>query len=251
MKKTKTALPYLLAALGAGAGGFVLRLLERGGASALPLIGFSAAACLSFLIAALREKQETAFARVFRPVPADAVLSCLAGALLAAGSLVSLAASDTAASGYLLGALGVLAAVAVCASALNRLKGRPAKPLLYVLPVLFFVVKLLVVFPRKWMVDPTILDYCFCLFALLSFMLSSCGAAALSFDRGNRREVLLFSLTGVLFGLVSLPGASLPDALLYGGGAVWMLAYLFQAAAPTAPDASAAEDSSGSTARPA
>ena len=233
MEKNKTALPYVLAALACGAGGFALRLFERAGGSAIPLIGLSAAAVIVFLLAARRMEKKTAFAEVFRPMPADLPLSALSALLLLAGG-VAAAAEGSGFSSYLLALMAAAAAAAQLSAALGRRRQAKPRPLAYCLPVLFFVVKLLIVFPRKWMVDPAILDYCFALFALLSFMLGSYSAAALSFDKGNRRMLAFFAMTGVYFGCVTLPKMGLSDALVYGGGAVWMLVCLLQAATPPA-----------------
>ena len=106
--------------------------------------------------------------------------------------------------------------------------GRAPQPAAYVLPVLFYVVKLFYDF-RHWMVDPAILDYCFLLFALISFMLASYQAGSFAFDRGRRSALAFFSMTGVYFGCVSLAGASAASALLYGGSTLWMLVCAWQA----------------------
>ena len=94
---------------------------------------------------------------------------------------------------------------------------------IYVFAVLFYVAKLFRDF-RHWEINPAIGDYCFSLFAMISFMLASYYAGAFSFDRGARRRLSFFSLTGVLFGAISLAGAGLSELLIYAGSLFWMLA---------------------------
>ncbi len=231
MKKNKTALPYVLAALALSAGGFALRLFERAGGSAIPLIGLSAAAVVVFLLAAWSLEKKTAFAELFRASVPDAVLSSLGALLLIAGGIATVA--TVASASRLLGLGAVLAGGAVLFCAAGRYKGKAAAPFAYVLPVLFYVVKLFMDF-RRWMVDPAILDYCFLLFALISFMLASFHAAGFTFDKGSRRALALFSLTGVYFGGAAIAGAGLAEALVYGGSMAYLLALVLQAFDPRA-----------------
>ena len=107
MKKNKTALPYVLAALALSAGGFALRLFERAGGSAIPLIGLSAAAVVVFLLAAWSLEKKAAFAELFRASVPDAVLSSLGALLLIAGGIATVA--TVASASRLLGLGAVLA----------------------------------------------------------------------------------------------------------------------------------------------
>ena len=109
------------------------------------------------------------------------------------------------------------------AAAVLRQKGQKPSAAFYVFAVLFYVAKLFRDF-RHWEINPAIGDYCFSLFAMISFMLASYHAGAFSFDRGARRRLAFFSLTGVLFGAISLAGAGLSELLIYAGSLFWMLA---------------------------
>jgi len=229
MKKSKTALPYVLAALGLSAGGFALRLFERAGGSAIPLIGLSASAVIVFLLAALSLEKKAAFSEVFHPGMPDALLCSLAAVLLIAGGAATLATVTTASRYLGFGAIAAGIAVLFCAA--DRHKGRAPRSFAYVLPVLFYVVKLFSDF-RSWMVDPAILDYCFLLFAMISFMLASFHAAGFTFDKGSRRTLAFFSLCGVFFGVMAFAGAGLAQALVYGGSAAYLLALSLQAFSP-------------------
>ena len=68
----------------------------------------------------------------------------------------------------------------------------------YVPAILYYVCKLFYDF-RRWMHDPAILDYCFCLFALICFMIATYHAASFSFDHGGRRRLCFYSLWRVLW----------------------------------------------------
>ena len=77
--------------------------------------------------------------------------------------------------------------------------------------------------------DPAILDYCFCLFALICFMIATYHAASFSFDHGGRRRLCFYSLCGVFFGATAMAGQELPGLLIYGASACVCLAYAMQA----------------------
>ena len=104
-----------------------------------------------------------------------------------------------------------------------RWMGKKPSAAFSVFVVLFYVAKLFRDF-RHWEINPAIGDYCFSLFVMISFMLASYHAGAFSFDRGARRRLAFFSLTGVLFGAISLAGAGLSELLIYAGSLFWMLA---------------------------
>ena len=75
----------------------------------------------------------------------------------------------------------------------------------YVPAILYYVCKLFYDF-RRWMHDPAILDYCFCLFALICFMIATYHAASFSFDHGGRRRLCFYSLCGMFFGATAMAG---------------------------------------------
>ena len=112
------------------------------------------------------------------------------------------------------------------APASRRRKNPPAR--CFVPVVLFYALRLFRDF-RQWMVDPAILDYCFLLFALISFMLAAYHMGAFSFDRGDSRALTFFALSGVYFCAASTGFISLKaDGFVFGGSALWLLACLLQ-----------------------
>ena len=100
--------------------------------------------------------------------------------------------------------------------------------MLYVPAILYYVCTLFFDF-RRWMHDPAILDYCFCLFALICFMIATYHAASFSFDHGARRRLCFYSLCGVFFGASAMAGQELSSMLIYAGGACFCLTYSMQA----------------------
>lgn len=107
-------------------------------------------------------------------------------------------------------------------------KKRAVRPRATLPAILYYVCKLFYDF-RRWMHDPAILDYCFCLFALICFMIATYHAASFSFDHGGRRRLCFYSLCGMFFGATAMAGQALPELLIYGASACVCLAYAMQA----------------------
>ena len=216
-------MPYL--ALLAGVAGYFFRTAQLGGGSSIPLVAFCALMVALFLLSALSVENQSAYADVFRPRKADLFCALLSAAAFAAYGVLTILRGGT--FFLALGVLAVAGGAGLAAAALKRQKGTSPRPGLYVFAVLLLVVQLFYDF-RHWMIDPAILDYCFMLFALISFMLSGYHMAAFGFDKGSRRTLMFFSLCGVLFGGVSLAGGDVNMQILYVGGVLWMLACVVQ-----------------------
>ena len=176
---------------------------------------------------------EREFAQVFGKNIADAAGSGVGALLLLLGCALS-AWKGTGAGRYI-GILGAAAGLMLVRAAALRYGGAKPSAALHVPAILFYVAKLFYDY-RRWMVDPTILDYCFLLLAMLCFMQAAYHTAAFCFDRGDRRALVFFSAAGVYFGAVSLPGASAQEALIYGGTILWLLAALWQGTRVQAKD---------------
>ena len=187
MKRKLGLIGVLYAAILAAIAGYFFRTAQLSGGSSVPVVAFSVLMVLVFALAAVSLEKHAAYAEVYSPCRQDLAFS-------------------------LLGAAAVL-----------RQKGQKPSAAFYVFAVLFYVAKLFRDF-RHWEINPAIGDYCFSLFAMISFMLASYHAGAFSFDRGARRRLAFFSLTGVLFGAISLAGAGLSELLIYAGSLFWMLA---------------------------
>ena len=208
--------------------GYFFRATAAAGGSAIPLAAFSVIMTLVYLLAAVSLDKEPVFAEVYRASAGDTAASVLGAMAIAIGCAISLPRHGSALTLMMFarGAsclLGILGAAGLFAAAVVRARGGKPMAFLHVFITLYYIVRLFLDF-RGWMLDPKISDYCYHLFALISFMISSYHAGAYCFDRGARRRLTFFSLTGVLFGAVTLVGANLAGMLISGGSMLWMLA---------------------------
>ena len=163
---------------------------------------------------------------MFQPSKIDGAAGVAGSVLLAVGGFLMLVQS--AGFARLIGGVAILAGACLALASLTRARGNMPKVGLYVVVVLFYVVKLFYDF-RRWTVDPAVLDYCFWLFAAICFMLATFHAAQFCFDLGKRRVLTFFALMGIYFGAVSLADLQGGEALLCAGSTLWMLACAWQA----------------------
>ncbi len=177
-------------------------------------------AAISFLLRK-RKKYQTLSSTRMLPL----VGGCLAGVLLAAGSIMSLLSMEQKAD-LIVGLGGILAALCWVVVSVLRHRGAKAHAALYLLPVLFLVVDLVCQF-RLWTRDPVILDYCFDLLALIAAMCALIHLSGYCFDQGGRRITVFYALCGVFFSAVSMAGTPVAELLSYLGVAVWLLVQLW------------------------
>lgn len=213
---------FFLAAAGAVIG-FFFRDMQLSGRSSLPLIALSVLMLLLFVLAAAALEQEKCFGAVLKPGKLPVIFGVLGGLCMAAGCAAGLSSGTLFSKA--LAILGILAAVCAAAVGILRKTEQRKQLLFFVIIQIFFIVKLFSDF-RRWEVDPAVLDYCFMLFAAISFMMTAYQAGAFCFDKGSRRLLAFFSMTGVLFGAISVAGADIPGMLYYGGGALWLLTFV-------------------------
>ncbi len=213
MKRKLGLIGVLYAAILAAIAGYFFRTAQLSGGSSVPVVAFSVLMVLVFALAAVSLEKHAAYAEVYSPCRQD-----LAFSLLGAAGLIAGCALDFRGSVFrmLISLLGLLAGFGLGAAAVLRQKGQKPSAAFYVFAVLFYVAKLFRDF-RHWEINPAI-------GAMISFRLASYPAGAFSFDRGARRRLAFFSLTGVLFGAISLAGAGLSELLIYAGSLFWMLA---------------------------
>lgn len=217
--------------------GFALRLLAQNAA----LIVCTLAALILFFVLSRLFWRERDHARLFGGKHlADLILSLSGAALLLAGCFSS-AASGSGAGRYI-AIFGAISALALVRAAALRWKGETPSAAWFVPVILYYFATLFYDY-RRWMHDPEILDYCFLLFALLCFLFAFYHFGAFSFQRGNRRSLLFFSMAGVYFGAVSLAGLDTAQALVFAGGALSLLGVLWQASVIKEPDGEAAPGS--------
>ena len=98
---------------------------------------------------------------------------------------------------------------------------------LHALACLWQVLMLLLNF-RRWSMDPTILDYCFRLFALIAGMCGLYHIGAFCLESGRRRMSAFWCLTGVFFSLVSSVGEQRSWQMMELGVFLWLLANAWQ-----------------------
>lgn len=221
-QRVKTLGAFFLAAAGAVIG-FFFRSMQLSGHSRLPLIALSVLLTLLFILAAAALEQEKRFEAVLKPGRLPAIFGVLGGLCMAAGCAAGLSSGTLFSKAVAM--LGILSGICAAAAGILRKTDQRRQLVFYVVIQIFFIVRLFSDF-RRWEVDPAVLDYCFMLFAAISFMLTAYQAGAFCFDRGSRRLLAFFSMTGVLFGAVSAAGADVPTILYYGGGAVWLLTFV-------------------------
>lgn len=261
MKKHRGGrLPLFAGTLVLAAAGFALRRLQLTrayDASGLPAGGsgwtlaLGALCVLAVLALALtcgglaRREQ---FARCFPPCRACFVLSAAAAAALLAGSAMDVFASIPAPgaapelAGLLPGFCGILGALCIFLSAVGRLRAARPMSALYLIPFFFLVVRLIVDFKGSWSSDPTILDYCYDLFAMLAALTATYHLAGFCFDRGRRARTTFWCMTGALFCTVALADGGAAACLRYGALALWLLVNAWQLLAPAAPRRAPAAD---------
>ena len=181
---------------------------------------------LLFWLSAVTLEKKSRYDEVFRPMRSDFICNTLGAIGLGAGCVMGLKGGGTAV--LVIGLLGLFGALALLTGGVFRMKKSVPSAACYVPAILYYVCKLFYDF-RRWMHDPAILDYCFCLFALICFMIATYHAASFSFDHGGRRRLCFYSLCGVFFGATAMAGQDLSGLLIYGASACVCLAYAMQA----------------------
>ena len=210
----------------AGLLGYFFHATMLSGGSAIPLIAFSVLMVLLFWLSAATLEKKMQYAEVFHAMRLDLALTALGALGLGAGCVLRF--QEGGLFVRLICVLGLVGAMGLLAASVFRMKKTAPAAVLYVPAILYYVCKLFYDF-RRWMHDPTILDYCFCLFALICFMIASYHAASFSFDRGARRRLCFYSLCGIFFGAAAMAGQALSAMLIYGASACFCMVYATQA----------------------
>lgn len=122
---------------------------------------------------------------------------------------------------FVMGVLGLVAALAMGMIAIFRFRGVVPAVSLHFLPCIYLVVKLIVEF-KRWSVDPAILDYCFLLFAAISSMCATYHLGGFCFHRGGRRISAFWCLAATVFTGVCLADGGLLRCCLLGGMGLWL-----------------------------
>ena len=167
---------------------------------------------------------------LFRPSVPALFLGLFSGLTLAIGAVWSLAELfGVSGIGVQAGLelLQLLAGMSVLASAWLRWKRGASLVGLHAVVCLWQVLMLLLNF-RGWSKDPTIVDYCFRLFALICGMCGSYHVGAFCFGGGRRKISAFWCLAGVFFTLVSAVGEDRSWRLMEIGMCLWLMSNVWQ-----------------------
>ena len=126
----------------------------------------------------------------------------------------------------LLAAGGAVTAICWAVVALDRFRGRKLPAPLFMIPALFYAVRLILDF-RNWSRDPMILDYCFDLLALICIMCATFHLGGFCFDKGKRRLTVFYCCCGILFGAAAIAGGRMREVAMTGGAMLWLAANLW------------------------
>ena len=189
---------------------------------------FSVVTILALVLAALYSRTlrgRKKFAAITGTAAPLLILGCAAALLMAVGSLMLLFSPKQ--QGDVLVALGgLLTALCWIASAMSRFNGKQPHVVLYLLPVVFYVVNLVCQF-RFWSRDPVILDYCYELGALICILFAVFHLCGFCFDKGSRRAAVFFSIGGIFFAAASVAKASVVDLTTYLAAILWLGSHLW------------------------
>jgi hypothetical protein len=119
--------------------------------------------------------------------------------------------------------LGIISAAVLVLAALNRYQGKKSSFLLHAIPCLFFALRIFMLC-RVWSSETQTGVFLFQFFASICVMLASYQLACFDVNLGKRRSSLFWSLSGVYFCLLALPGSNEP--LFYAAMALWLLTNL-------------------------
>ena len=242
MEQMLGRVPVMLVTILAAAAAYFLRLSQLGsmydetgrvvaGAGFGPLTWLCAAMVLVFALYAwfLRPRKKHAALSSRGP----GVLACtLAGALgLLLGCVAMIRALEQSYD-LLLAAGGMVTALCWVVTALDRWRARRLPAMLFMVPALFYAVRLIFDF-RNWSRDPAILDYCFDLLALICIMCATFHLGGFCFDQGRRRVTVFFCCCGILFGAAAIAGGRMREIAMTGGAMLWLAANLWTLLQPT------------------
>ncbi len=228
--KTNRIPVFLITAAGAAAG-FLLRRWQLGsaydeaglmvsGQASTWVLGIACALLTVFLIGICRRLEpRCTYLESFSSGKPEMAVSLTAAALLLAGNALALSAAPRGA-GLAVSFFGILSALCMAATAVQRFRGVVPSAVLHIAPCLYLVIKLIVDF-KRWSVDPAVLDYCYELFAAIAAMCAVYHLGGFCFDKGRRRISAFWCMACLVFSAVSLADGGLSHGLLIGGLGLW------------------------------
>ena len=145
---------------------------------------------------------------------------------------------------------GFVSALCILAAAAKRYTGRKSNAALYIVPFLYIMCRLVLDF-KSWSSDPIILDYCFQLFALICTMSGAYRIGGFCFDEGRRRLTAFWSMAGVFFSIVAMPGSEVGELYFYFATALWMFSITWMALRAVRDPAPPQQQAEGQANKPA
>lgn len=184
------------------------------------IVSFGAAVSVLLLTAPLNIPGR--YSQNFPPSIPGAIGTGLAAlAIMTSGLSMLTASADMLTS--ITGFLGIVSAIALVLVAFSRFNGQRPNFLLHALMCLFFALR---IFNKckMWSNEPQVGVFLMPFLASVCVMLAAYQLASFDVDLGNRKHSLFWSLMGIYFCVLALPGSD--EALFYFLLAVWLLTNL-------------------------
>lgn len=154
------------------------------------------------------------------PASPVAAVGCGLGAVGTVLSALQLLTSARGTMATVGGVLGLAAGLGLVVTAIARFRGTVPNFLCHTAVCLFFAVQIFCQC-RIWSDEPQVGVFVFPFLAMICAMLAAFQLAAFDAGMGKRRASVLWSLSGVYFSLLALPGNA--NWLFYGCIALWLL----------------------------
>lgn len=119
--------------------------------------------------------------------------------------------------------LGLVAGGSIAVIAIGRHSGTVMSLWIHAAITIYLIVKLIFDF-RDWSVDPTLMDYCFSLFAAICAMLANCQIGLFVLGKGHSQRTIFWCILATVFSLCAIADGNLASQLILGGMAAWTVA---------------------------
>lgn len=166
--------------------------------------------------------------------PHSGKVAAIGSIALAGGILMALLPEGFAVGGLsrMRNVLGILAALAMMAGAVQQLRGQKVFFLFPGIVCVFFAVHMVSCY-QGWSSNPQILDYLYTLLASVGLMLFAYQQTACAADCGSGKLMRLFGSFSIFCGITALSGTEYPA--MYLAGSFWVLTALCCPEAPSIP----------------
>jgi len=229
MEQKLGRLPVMIVTVLAAIAAYFLRLNQlenlNDGAGKGPLTWLCVAMVILFAVYAWllrpRKKQQALSSR--DPLVLVCTVAAAVGMVLGCVAMIRELENDY---DLLVAAGGMITAICWVVVALDRYRGRTLPALLFMIPTLFYAIRLILDF-RNWSRDPMILDYCFDLLVLICIMCATFHLGGFCFDKGGRRLSVFYCCCGIVFGAAAIAGGRLRELAMTGGAMLWLAGNLW------------------------